>query len=333
MRPPGLRNPPDQIKGSDSEVNLMDEIMRRASRGRRVGVPPRPEVLEGRRLMAANPAQVGFGEYATTAPPIWSSPARRGRMSSTSPTTGRGTRATSPSRSATARPTPPRGPSRSSRSWPKGGDDQVNYKLTGNLVTSDGPDRPRRGERQFTSNLAGDIANPTASTSRCTGRRATTTCPSTRRGRRARGPSRPTSRRGRERHPEYNGTGTSPPAHAIPGLTGGAGNDTITSNYSGQVDGNYVYELTADGGAGNDNIIDNIDMGANSTGTSAPAPVPPRRPGGRRERPDPVRHQRGPDRHGRKVNAVVIGGGGKDVVQQTSNVLSDRSSEADTILS
>ena len=32
------------------------------------------------------------------------------------------------------------------------------------------------------------------------------------------------------------------------------------------------------------------------------------------------------------VNAVVIGGAGKDVVQQTTNVLSDRSSEADTVL-
>ena len=114
----------------------MDEIMRRASRGRRVGVPPSPEVLEGRRLMAANPAQVGFGEYADNgstdlvitghegADVINVADNGTGAAGNITVTLGDGSTYTSQGAISTI------------EVLAKGGNDQVNYNLTGTLSRS-----------------------------------------------------------------------------------------------------------------------------------------------------------------------------------------------------
>jgi hypothetical protein len=134
----------------------------------------------------------------------------------------------------------------------------------------------------------------------------------------------------------YNGTGEiASGASVSPEFFGGNGTNTISSIYSGQVDGNYMYNLSVNGGSGTNNIIDNVFLAAGSTGSvgsgaSSPAAIEAGK-GNAKIRfaiaADPTSTA--------QIDAVVVGGSGKDNITRTSNVDVQglKSSAKDTVLS
>ena len=133
----------------------------------------------------------------------------------------------------------------------------------------------------------------------------------------------------------YNGIGQiAAGASFSPEFSGGAGNDTIQSNFAGVIDGYYMYNLTADGGAGNDKIMTNVTVGAGSTGSvgsssSTPAAIDA---GAGNDTiqfavtVDPAATQA-------QVFAVAYGNKGKDTVTRTANVTDDTTNEKSSLLS
>lgn len=119
----------------------------------------------------------------------------------------------------------------------------------------------------------------------------------------------------------YNGTGTiAANASVTPEFGKATGTNTITTNYSGQLDGNYIYNLSADGGTGNNTISYNVGLAAGSIGTvgaSSSSPAAIKAGKGNNNitfsvHADPTSTA--------TVNAVVVTGTGKDVINHTSNV-------------
>jgi hypothetical protein len=132
----------------------------------------------------------------------------------------------------------------------------------------------------------------------------------------------------------YRGTGNIwTGASVTPEFAGGAGNDTIKATYSGEIDGNYIYNLSADGGAGNDSITENVFVAAGSTGSVGTSPATPAAALGGSGN-DTIRFAVtvDPSVALAQVNAVVVGGAGKDTASRTSNVLGDKTNEKDITL-
>ena len=153
----------------------------------------------------------------------------------------------------------------------KGGNDQVNYALDGNLIAArtvlvdlgagQRPvhRQPERGRRRP------DRARPGSLRRR--GQRPVDDQPV------RHGPVRerlPLSRRrGRQRHPDLQ-RDRGPSRRAPPSSPASpAGPATTRSSppITGIIAGNYIYNLTIDGGAGNDNISDDVHVLAGSPGT------------------------------------------------------------------
>ncbi|HWE37421.1 MAG TPA: hypothetical protein VG406_12705 [Isosphaeraceae bacterium] len=307
------------------------------SRRRRVASGPGLEALEGRRLLAANASQVAFREVTSngaTALVITGTNradviaiADDGTAAAGNVTVALGDGTTYTSRAAISEV----------EVLGKGGDDQVSYRLTGDLnsyraVLVD----LGAGNDQFSANLGGAVANTDGLDLQVRGDSGNDNLAVNQSGATTAGTAFVyLEGDGGNDTITYHGNGAvASGAALVPGLSGGSGNDTITSDYSGQVDGNYIYNLASDGGAGNDVIADSIALAAGSTGTvGAAAGTPAAVLGGPGN--DQVRFSVviDPSATQAQVNALAVGGPGKDNVQRTANVQTDRSNEGDTVLS
>ena len=120
----------------------------------------------------------------------------------------------------------------------------------------------------------------------------------------------------------YNGTGNiAAGASVSPEFGGGNGTNTIQSNYSGQINGNYMYNLSVDAGSGDETIVNNILIGAGSTGLVGVSPTSPAaiKLG---KGADKVQFQIEADPTSTaQINAVIVGASGKDVITHTPNVI------------
>jgi hypothetical protein len=217
------------------------------------------------------------------------------------------------------------------------GNDQITYNLTGNLVV------PRavnvnlgNGTDQYTANMNGAIANAYEFDMRVYGGHGKDTEIVNQSGATLSGAFVPYLQGGAGNDTlVYNGTGMIATGTSVtPEFNGMSGNATITSNYSGQINGNYIYNLSADGGTGNDHITANVNVAAGSTGSVGTSPsVPAVVRGGSGH--DTIRFAVAvdPSIAGQfSVNAVAIGGSGKNVVTRSANVLGDKSNKKTILL-
>jgi hypothetical protein len=119
----------------------------------------------------------------------------------------------------------------------------------------------------------------------------------------------------------YTGTGLIGVGSSVsPEFAGGSGSDVITSNYAGQVDGNYMYNLSVDAGSGTETITNNVNLAAGSSGTVGYSPTQPAaiRAG---KGLDTIRFSVYADPSSTaQVIASVIGASGKGTISTTSNV-------------
>ncbi|MHC5537154.1 hypothetical protein ACYOEI_02830 [Singulisphaera rosea] len=219
----------------------------------------------------------------------------------------------------------------------KGGNDQVNYTLTGDLVI------PRTvqvslgaGNDQFTADLAANINNPVGLNLEAYGNAGNDTMAVKQSGSTLAGTLNPylEGDAGNDKL-SFASVGTvAAGASLSPAFSGGGGNDTLTSNYMGQINGNYIYNLAMDGGAGNDTLTNIIQVGANSTGTiGTSSALPAIVEGGSGNDTinygifvDPTATQA-------QVFASAFGGAGRDTVERTSNVQNDATNENDSVVS
>jgi Ca2+-binding RTX toxin-like protein len=314
----------------------MEESKGRRSRRHRVATALGLEYLEGRRLMAAGGAQVGVGEVTASdgtteliirgtnrADVINVEDNGTGQAGNVTVTLGDGASYTS------------QGAITQIQVLGRGGDDQVSYDLAGDLVATRTVQVDLgAGNDQFTARLDGAIANAIGLDLEAYGDSGSDNLSVVQAG--------PTLAGTDFVYLEgdagadalsYTGTGVvAAGASVLPALSGGAGNDTLTSNYAGQIDGNYIYNLAIDGGAGSDTITDNIAVGAGSTGTvGSGSGTPAAIQGGAGN--DQIRFAVAVDPAAQvQVDAVAIGGAGKDAVQRTSNVQGSGTDEADSLL-
>ena len=295
------------------------------------------EALEGRQLMAANAAQVGFQEDASTgtntliitgtnkADVIRIDDNGTGAAGAITVTLGTGNVYTTKSAIAQI------------ELVGKGGNDQVSYNLNGDLVS------PRvvlvdlgDGNDKFTDNLNGAINSTTGLDLEVYGDAGNDTMTTNQAGATLQGNAVVYFQGDAGNDTlSYNGTGLiAAGASFSPEFSGGAGNDTIRSNYSGVVNGYYMYNLTADGGAGNDNITANVHVGAGSTGSvGSSASTPAAVDGGAGN--DTIRFAVNVDPAAtqNQVYAVAVGNTGKDVVTRTANVTNDATNDKSSLLS
>ncbi len=295
------------------------------------------ESLEGRQLMAASAAQVGFQEDASTgtntliitgtnkADNIRIDDNGTAGAGSITVTLGNGSTYTTKSAIAQI------------DLVAKGGNDTVNYNLTGDLVT------PRvvlvdlgAGNDKFTDNLNGAINTTNGLDLEVYGDAGNDTMTSNQVGNTLVGNAVVYFQgdAGND-NLSYNGLGMiAAGASFSPEFAGGAGNDTIRSNFTGVVNGYYMYNLTADGGAGNDNIAVDVNIAAGSTGTIGAASGTPAavNAGAGNDKVHYAVHV-DPAAPSAQVFAVAVGSTGKDTVSRTANVTTDVSNEKTTLLS
>ncbi|WP_435011030.1 hypothetical protein P12x_002322 [Tundrisphaera lichenicola] len=314
----------------------MDENKTGDSRKRRVRAVPRLESLEGRQLMAAN-AQVGIKEVlnqgvldliitgTNKADVIQISDNGTNLAGNITIALGGGRTYTST------------GAVGMIEVLGKGGVDQINYDLTGNLLAA----RTvlvdlGSGNDAFTANLTGAIATADGLDLEAYGGTGNDRMTINQTGWMMAGTVLPflEGDSGNDTL-TYNGSGVvGPGTTVLPGLSGGAGNDKIQSKFAGVIAGNYIYNLTIDGGAGNDVISNDIRVMAGSPGTvGTDATTPAVVLGGAGN--DKISYSLAVDPGAAPlaVNAVAVGGAGKDIVQHTGNVLGDPSNEKDSLVS
>jgi hypothetical protein len=297
---------------------------------------PCAEMLEGRQLLTASAAQVGIQEGTSNgavdliitgtnkADVININDNGTGNAGNITVTLGNGTTYTS------------QGAVSVIAVEGKGGNDQVTYSLTGDLVDS----RTvlvdlGAGNDQFTANVTGAINNTTGLEIEAYGDGGNDNLSFNQTGPTLQGTFFPYLDGGTGNDTlNFQSTGNiNAGASVSPGLSGGAGNDALTSNYSGVVDGNYIYNLEINGGAGNDVINDTANIAAGSTGTvGTDATTPAVVEGGAGKDHINFAVNVDPLATLTQVNGIAIGGQGKDVVQRTANVLGDASNETDSVL-
>jgi hypothetical protein len=119
----------------------------------------------------------------------------------------------------------------------------------------------------------------------------------------------------------YNGIGNiAANASVSPEFAGGPVKDTISSTYSGQDDGNYIYNLTVGAGKGTENIAENIYLAAGSTGTVGYSPSQPASiEAGKGDDTIYYNIQADPTSTA-QVIAAVLGDGGKGSITTSSNI-------------
>jgi hypothetical protein len=316
----------------------MDESKSGMTRRRRVATAPSLEHLEGRRLLTASPTQIGIKEVATSgynelkiagtnkADVITINDNGSDATGNVTLTLGDGTTYTSRSAISVIEVAG------------AGGDDNVTFNLTGTLTA------PQSvlislgaGNNKFTGNIAGAINTSNGLDLEVYGGSGNDTMVVNQTGPTEAGAFVPYLQGGAGKNTmTYNGTGNiAANASVSPEFGGGPGNDRIVSNYSGQIDGNYMYNLSTSAGSGTENISNNVFVGAGSTGTvGASSTSPAAIKAGKGN--DTIRFAIAADPSSTaQINAVVVGGSGKDVITRTSNVgLQGKTSRIkDTILS
>ena len=307
-------------------------------RGRRkIAVIANLEPLEGRQLMAANAAQVGFHEDGSTgtqtlvitgtnkADVITINDNGTGVAGNITVTLGTGNVYTTQSAITQI------------ELVGKGGNDQVTYNLNGDLVV------PRvvlvdlgSGNDRFTDNLNGAINSASGLDIESYGDAGNDTMVSNQSGATLQGDAVVyfEGDAGND-NLSYNGSGTiAAGASFSPELSGGSGNDTINSNFTGLINGYYMYNLAADGGSGNDKINVTTNVLAGSTGTvGSSAAAPAAIQGGSGNDTILYNVQVDPAATQGQVYAVVVGGQGKDKVTRSANVTTDPTNEKTSLLS
>ncbi len=309
----------------------MDENKAEITRRRRVATAPVLESLEGRRLMSAAPAQVGIKEVVKSGynqlnitgtnkgDKITIDDNGSNTPGNVTVTLGDGTTYTSHAAVSVI------------ELQDGSGADNVTFNLTGTLVA------PQSvllslgaGNDHFTGNIAGAIDSTNGLDLEVYGGAGNDMLKVNQTGPTLAGAFVPylEGDAGNDTL-VYSGTGTiATGASVTPEFSGGAGNDKINATYSGLIDGNYIYNLSADGGAGNDNIVYNVNVAAGSTGsvgTSASTPAAVEGGAGNDKIHFAVNVD--PNAPAAQINAVAIGGAGKDTVARTANVLGDPSDE------
>jgi hypothetical protein len=118
-----------------------------------------------------------------------------------------------------------------------------------------------------------------------------------------------------------------------PALLGGAGNDWITAEYSGQIHGQYLYNNSLEGGLGDDKLSNVVHAHAGSFGkVGASRTTAALVAGG--EGSDHILYSVSVEPSGTvlEVNASVSGGGGTDTIRRTGNVGIDATIEDDGVV-
>jgi hypothetical protein len=259
----------------------MDERHARMAAQRRRGarLAPALEVLEGRQLLSAAPAQVGVSEGTSSGTPtllimgtnssdvINITDNGSGAPGNITVTLGNGSTYTT--RTAVSE----------IELVSRAGNDQISYTLTGDLTT----ERTvlvylGSGKDQFLANVNGAVDNPAGLDIEGYGGTGHDTMTINQPGQIKQGTFIPFLAAGPgPATMTFNGTGSiNGTANLNPAFSGGAGSDTIVSNYSGTIDGRYIYNMTVHGGRGHDTITDNIHVGpgsVGSVGTSTTSPA------------------------------------------------------------
>jgi hypothetical protein len=298
---------------------------------------PCVESLEGRLLMAAQPAQVTISEGLSSGSPtllilgtngsdiININDNGPGNAGNVTVTLGNGSHYTTQSAVAEVEVVS------------RGGHDQISYTLSGPLMT----ERTvlinlGSGTDQFTANINGAVENQAGLDLEAYAGSGTDTMTINQTGPILQGTFIPFLAGGRGKATmTYNGTGPiSAGAMINPAFDAGSGNNTMVSRYSGTIDGHYAYNMTVKGGGGNNTIIDNIHVGPGSTGTVGTSPtVPALVKAGRGKTKIHYAVTVDPTATGAQVYAAVTGTRGRDQVERTANVQELSSGANDAIVS
>ncbi len=301
----------------------MDESRSGASRRRRASKAPSLEVLEGRRLMAAALTQPSIKEVTL-----------KGYTELDIKGTNLGDTMTIDD-NGTALPgnvtvTLGNGTTYTTKTGVSvveledgSGSDNVTFNLTGTLTSAQSILlNLGNGNNQFTGNIAGDINVAGGLDLEVYGGVGNDTEVVNQTGATEVGAFVPyLSGGGGNNTLTYNGTSTiAANASVSPEFQGGPKSDTITSNYAGQDDGNYMYNLSVGAGAGTENITNNVYLTAGSTGTVGYSPTQPATiKAGKGNDTISYNIQADPTSTA-QVIAAVLGDGGKGSITTSSNV-------------
>jgi hypothetical protein len=314
----------------------MDRSRAATARKQRVMMAPAPEVLEARRLLAANAGMVTISEGQSQGTPtllilgtnksdvIHITDNGSGQAGNVTVTLGNGGVYTSKSGIQEI------------EVMGLAGNDQITYTLTGTLVAAQtvlvdlGS-----GTDTYTANVNGAVDNLAGLDLETYGGSGTDTMTINQTGEIMEGTFIPFMQGGRGKAIiTYNGTG-SIDANAVinPAIAAGSGDNTIVSNYSGTIDGIYAYNMSIKGGRGKADITDNINvgpysMGAVGTSTSAPALI--KLGSGKSHvkyavNVDPTASQA-------QIYAAVTGGTNRDFIERTANVVEDSNIKGDYVI-
>lgn len=118
-----------------------------------------------------------------------------------------------------------------------------------------------------------------------------------------------------------------------PALVGGAGNDWLKAEYSGQIHGQYLYNNTLEGNGGDDKLSNVIHAQAGSFGKVGESPTTPAAVVGG-DGNDQVLYSIVVESEATvlAINSSISGGNGSDTVRRTSNVVRDTTIEDDGIV-
>ena len=307
-----------------------------SSRRRRNLVQPSPEVLEGRRLLAAGAAQVRIQEIVTdgvvnlvvtgTRRGDAITIADNGSLAAGNVTVTLGNGKTYTSRKAVS----------SIQVQGGAGNDRVEYQLTGDLI---GPRSVAvslgSGNDQFSAQVDGAIRTTNILDLEAYGDAGNDSLAIHQSADTVGGTFFPYLVGGKGNDSlAFASTGNVNTGAVVgPALMGGAGNDAITLDYAGQVNGRFLHTLAINGGAGHDRIVSNVAMAADSTGTiglDSTSPAVIEGGSGNDQIRDSVTID--PTVSGSQVQAVALGNAGKDLVQRSLIVQGDASNENEAIL-
>lgn len=304
---------------------------------RRLIAPAGLECLEGRQLMAAGAARVGFQEDASTGTNTLIISGTNKADVITIDDNGTGAAGAITIRVGTGNTYTTQSAIAQIELVGKGGNDQVTYNLNGDLTSS------RvvlvdlgAGNDRFTTNLNGAINNANGLDLEVYGDAGNDTMAANQPGATLLGNAVVyfEGDAGNDKL-SYSGSGLiASGASFSPEFSGGAGNDVINSNYGGLINGYYMYNLTADGGAGNDVINVGTLVVAGSTGSVGSAATSPAAVQGGAGN-DKITYKVAVDPAATQglVYAVALGNAGKDTVGRTANVQVDLTSEKTSLLS
>jgi len=218
----------------------------------------------------------------------------------------------------------------------RGGNDQVQYDLTGDLVS------PRvvlaslgQGADQFTANIWGNINTTSALDLEAYGDGGNDTLTVNHTGATLTGVFFPyLEGDGGNDVLSYHGTGNiGPDANVGPGMSGGNGNDTITVDYTGVIQGKYQHNLTIDGGNGHDVLANTIHVLKGSSGVIGnDATTTSLVQGGTGNDVITYAVTVDPADTGLQFFGLASGGRGIDTVHRTNNVQGDDTNENAAIL-